>query len=68
MKEKRRVWGERVPGLDVEKLVFLDEIGANTKMTRRYGRAPRGKRVVGLTAPMVIDGVMNGDLFVAYVE
>jgi transposase len=24
--------------------------------------------VAGLTAPMVIDGAMNGDLFVAYVE
>ena len=57
-------------------------------MARRYGRAPRGQRLVGavphghwkvttfvaalglagLTAPMVIDGAMNGDLFMAYVE
>ena len=86
--EKRRAWAGRVPGLDPTKLVFIDETGANTKMTRRYGRAPRGERVVGrvphghwktttfvaglradgLTAPMVIDGAMNGDLFVAYAE
>lgn len=28
-------------------LVFVDESGANTAMTRTYGRAPRGQRVVG---------------------
>ena len=57
-------------------------------MTRRYGRAPRGQRLVaavphghwktstfvaglrtdGLTAPLVVDGAMNGDIFRAYVE
>ncbi len=57
-------------------------------MARKYGRGPRGQRVVGtvphghwktttfvaalgadgMTAPMVIDGAMTGDLFVAYVE
>ncbi len=88
MKAKRADWAEEVPGLDPAKLVFLDETGANTKMTRRYGRAPRGQRVVGrvphghwktttfvaglraegLIAPMVIDGAMNGDLFVAYAQ
>ena len=59
-----------------------------TNMTRRYGRAKRGQRLVaavphghwktttfvgalrcdGLTAPLVIDGAINGELFVAYVE
>lgn len=88
MKEKRAAWAARMPGLDPAKLVFLDETGANTKMTRRYGRAPRGERVIdavphghwktttfvaalradGLVAPMVIDGAMNGDVFVAYAE
>lgn len=29
-------------------MVFLDETGANTKMTRRYGRAPVGERVTGV--------------------
>lgn len=57
-------------------------------MTRRYGRAPRGQRLVaavphghwktstfvaglrssGLTAPLVVDGAMNGETFKAYVE
>jgi len=74
-------------GIDPERLVFIDETGANTKMTRRYGRARRGQRVVGkvphghwmtttfvaalrhdgLTTPLVVDGPMNGDVFLAYV-
>ena len=57
-------------------------------MTRRYGRAPRGQRLVaavphrhwktstfvaglrrtGLTAPLVVDRAINGDIFRAYVE
>ena len=28
------------------RLVFVDESGANTKMTRRYGRSPVGQRLV----------------------
>jgi transposase len=31
--------------LDPERLVFVDESGVSTEMTRRYGRAPRGERV-----------------------
>jgi len=31
--------------LPVAQLIFLDESGATTQMTRRYGRAPRGQRV-----------------------
>ena len=57
-------------------------------MTRLYGRAPRGRRLLaqapfghwktttfvaalrrdGLTAPMVLDGPMTGQAFLAYVE
>lgn len=57
-------------------------------MVRRFGRCPRGKRLVeavphghwktttfvaglrlnGLSAPCVIDGPINGDWFIAYVE
>ena len=57
-------------------------------MARRYGRAPRGERLIasvphghwktstfvaglrhdGITAPLVIDGAMNGTIFRAYVE
>jgi len=35
------------PRLDPAKLVFVDETGASTKMARLYGRAKRGRRVVG---------------------
>jgi transposase len=33
-------------GGDPDRFVFLDESHAKTTMTRRYGRAPRGERVV----------------------
>jgi len=66
--------------------VFIDETGANTKMARLHGRAPRGQRLraaiphghwktttfvgalrlTGMTAPLVIDGPMNGEWFLAY--
>jgi transposase len=36
--------------IDPAALVFVDESGTNLAMTPRYGRAPRGERVVG-TAP-----------------
>jgi transposase len=32
--------------LDPKKLVFIDETAATTKMTRLYGRAPQGERLV----------------------
>ena len=70
------------------KLVFIDETWVKTNMTRRFGRAKRGHRLVaavphghwktttfvgalrcdGLTAPLVVDGAINGELFLAYVE
>lgn len=75
-------------GLDLERLVFLDETWTKTNMIRPRGRAPRGDRLVdhaphghwqtttflaalradGLTAPLVVDGAINGELFLAYVE
>ena len=33
--------------MDPARFVFLDETGATTKMTRLYGRAPRGARLMG---------------------
>ncbi len=42
---RRRQWIEETGGIDPEKLIFLDESGVTTEMTRRYGRAPRGERV-----------------------
>ncbi len=41
---RRQAWAEAQPGLMPERLVFIDETGASTKMARRYGRAPRGQR------------------------
>ena len=43
----RRAWLEAQPGMDVEKLVFIDETWASTSMARRYGRAPKGQRCIG---------------------
>lgn len=43
--ERRLEWKEEQPFLDPARLVFVDETGARTDMTRRYGRAPVGERV-----------------------
>ncbi|MEJ2649504.1 MAG: IS630 family transposase [Sedimentisphaerales bacterium] len=32
--------------MDIDKLIFIDESGAKTNMTRLYGRARKGQRVV----------------------
>lgn len=88
MLRRRRAWFDLQPDLHPERLVFIDETGASTKMARLWGRAPRGERcrapvphghwktttfvgglrLGGMTAPMVLDGAMNGPAFVAYVE
>jgi transposase len=44
--ERRWLWRFWQAHLHPQQLVFLDETGANTKMTRRYGRALRGERLV----------------------
>ena len=46
MKEKRDEWKEFQKTVDASNLVFLDECGVNTGMTRLYGRAPKEERVV----------------------
>ena len=43
----RRAWRQRVAAVPAGDLVFVDESGANTAMTRTRGRAPPGERVVG---------------------
>jgi transposase len=45
--EARAAWKAGQALLDPAKLVFIDETGTSTKMARRYGRAKRGKRVIG---------------------
>jgi transposase len=42
----RKAWFKMQPKLDPRKLVFIDETAASTNMTRRYGRATRGERLV----------------------
>lgn len=88
MAQRRQAWFDAQPDLAPERLVFIDETGANTKMARLRGRAPRGQRcraavphghwktttfvgalrLGGMTAPMVLDGPMNGPAFLAYTE
>ncbi|QIG52629.1 IS630 family transposase [Nordella sp. HKS 07] len=44
--EARRAWHEAQSDLNAARLVFIDETGAQTNMARRYGRAPRGQRLL----------------------
>lgn len=88
MQAARAEWRAHQRRLDVTTLVFLDETGASTSMTRPRGRAPKGARCVAsaphghwktttfiaglrvndVTAPMVLDGAMDGAAFLVYVR
>src|SRR5947209_1943703 len=67
VREQRREFCEELAGIDPRRLVFVDECGANTAMTRTHGRAPAGQRVytdapahwdsITLTSGMRLDGV-----------
>lgn len=46
MKARREEWRAGMPALDPARPVFLDETWAATNMTRRYGRSPKGERLV----------------------
>jgi transposase len=46
VKLKREEWEQCMPGLDLDKVVFYDEIGVNTKMVRLHGRCPASQRLV----------------------
>lgn len=46
MKAARDEWHGLLAGVRLGQLVFLDEFGATTNMTRRYARGPVGQRVV----------------------
>lgn len=48
VKRKRRRFRRRVAEADPKHLVFVDETGANTAMTRTHGRAEIGARVEGV--------------------
>jgi transposase len=43
----RQSWRKEVDTIEPQKLVFIDESGATTSMTRTRGRARRGERVTG---------------------
>lgn len=45
----RQAFLQRIKSIDPSRLVFIDESGATTAMTRLRGRAPRGERVHGTT-------------------
>jgi transposase len=47
---QRQAFKKKLAAVDAEHLVFVDELGATTAMTRTYGRAPQGERVQA-TAP-----------------
>ena len=47
MAEARAAWRADQSSLDPAKLVFIDETGTSTAMTRLRGRARRGRRVIG---------------------
>src|SRR3954471_19116203 len=73
VRQRRREFCEELAGIDPRRLVFVDECGANTAMTRRYGRAPAGQRVytdtpghwesITLTCAMRLAGAMAGLAF-----
>jgi transposase len=47
VQQKRRAFLEEIAEIDPRRLVFVDETGADTSMTRTHGRAPVGERVPG---------------------
>lgn len=49
--EKRKAWNGIISGFSANNLVFLDESGCNTDMTRRYAYAQGGSRAVD-SAPL----------------
>ena len=85
---RRVAWIAYQSNWDPNRLVFLDETWAKTNMTRTYGRARKGTRLIakvphghwktttflagiraeGWVAPLVVDGAINGNIFLSYVE
>jgi hypothetical protein len=57
VKAAREAWFEGQLDLDPERLVFIDETSASTKMARLYGRAPKGARCLA-AVPQVLSGIL----------
>jgi transposase len=73
--EARGLWRWLASRFDARRLVFVDESGFNTAMTRLYARAPKGKRAYGkvprnrgknttLIAAITLEGAMGTSMTV----
>src|SRR5687767_9511276 len=73
--EARGLWRWLASHFEARRLVFVDESGFNTSMTRLYARAPRGKRAYGkvprnrgknttLIAAITLEGAMGASMTV----
>jgi transposase len=47
VQQARAGYWQRIAALDPQRLRFVDESGVNLALTRLYGRAPKGERVIG---------------------
>jgi transposase len=73
VQERRQEFREELAGIDPRRLVFGDECGANTAMSRTHGRAPVGQRVytntpgrwesIPLTCGLRLSGVTAASAF-----
>lgn len=84
----RTLFAQDLLEVDPHDLIYLDESGFHTSMTRTYARSPRGARAYGTVprnrgtnltllcavtlqgpcAPWLVDGGVNGDVFLTYVH
>ena len=48
-RERREEFLATINAIPVEKLIFRDESGVTTQMTRQWGRAPKGERILETT-------------------
>jgi transposase len=73
--QARGLWQWLASRFDARRLVFVDESGFNTSMTRLYARAPKGKRAYGkvprnrgknttLIAAITLEGAMGAPMTV----
>jgi hypothetical protein len=74
VKEQRDHWFQRLGRTPVKDLVFLDEFGASSNMTRTRARGPRGQRVVckvphghwkvlSTVAAMTVQGIVSAVVY-----
>ncbi len=72
MTRRRKDWRRAAQRFGAERLVFLDESGATTDMTRRFGRGPRGERVAGAVpggtwrTTAMLAAIRSGEVFAPF--